>query len=149
MESAACSFTWSRSEVEDDGIRAIRVTAGARNRAAGPFRPSREQRRPEALALPAGRGRNGLGIDHGLCFTAYTKLRTVLWQFVGGPVHEALVADLALLRRREPELRIELEELLEQREINALLRRIDMFITDPIYPVLKPHRNIPYGRREA
>ncbi len=85
------------------------------------------------------------GIDHGLCFNADMKLRTVLWQFVGGPVNATLIADLATLRCREPELRAELDELLEPREINALLRRIDMFIAEPTYPILNPHRNIPYG----
>ena len=73
------------------------------------------------------------------------KLRTVLWQFVGGPVNATLLADLATIRCRELELRTELDELLEPREINALLRRIDMFVADPTYPILNPHRNIPYG----
>jgi hypothetical protein len=34
---------------------------------------------------------------------------------------------------------------LSEREIGALLRRMDAFIADPTYPQLNPHRNIPYG----
>jgi hypothetical protein len=85
------------------------------------------------------------GIDHGLCFNVDMKLRTVLWQFVGGPVHDVLVADLASLRCRESDIRSELGELLSEREISALLRRMDAIIADPTYPQLNPHRNIPYG----
>jgi uncharacterized repeat protein (TIGR03843 family) len=85
------------------------------------------------------------GIDHGLCFNVDMKLRTVLWQFVGGPIHDALLTDLTSLRCREPDIRSELGELLSEREISALLRRMDAIIADPTYPQLNPHRNIPYG----
>jgi hypothetical protein len=85
------------------------------------------------------------GIDHGLCFNAQTKLRTVLWQFVGNPVHDELAADLRSLRARESCIREELGDLLDEWEISALLRRIDAFVAEPVYPILNPHRNIPYG----
>lgn len=91
--------------------------------------------------------RNGAvwGIDHGLCFNVEMKLRTVLWQFIGQPVHERLLADLVRLRSREADLRRELDPLLNESEVVALLRRIDEFIAEPTYPMLNPHRNIPYG----
>jgi hypothetical protein len=85
------------------------------------------------------------GIDHGLCFNVEMKLRTVLWQFIGQPVHEDLLTDLMLLREQEAEVRTELEPLLNESEVVALLRRIDAFIAEPCYPMLSPHRNIPYG----
>jgi hypothetical protein len=85
------------------------------------------------------------GIDHGLCFNVEMKLRTVLWQFIGGPVHDDLVADLVNLRARESVLRTEMEQLLSEREIDALICRIEEFIAEPSYPLLNPHRNIPYG----
>jgi hypothetical protein len=85
------------------------------------------------------------GIDHGLCFNVDMKLRTVLWQFVGGPVRDNLIADLRLLQERKAEIREELRGLLNEREITALLRRIDVIVADGIYPILNPHRNIPYG----
>lgn len=93
------------------------------------------------------RDRNGSiwGIDHGLCFNVEMKLRTVLWQFMGCPINDQLLADLVDLRRRESELRLELEPLLNESEVVALLRRIDDFLVHPVYPVLNPHRNIPYG----
>jgi hypothetical protein len=85
------------------------------------------------------------GIDHGLCFNVEMKLRTVLWQFIGGPVHDDLVADLVNLRARESVLRAEMEPLLSEREVDALICRIEEFIAEPSYPLLNPHRNIPYG----
>lgn len=85
------------------------------------------------------------GIDHGLCFNVDMKLRTVLWQFVGCPIDERLLADLTDLRSRESDLRMELEPLLNESEVVALLRRIDTFLAEPVYPILNPHRNIPYG----
>ncbi len=36
-------------------------------------------------------------IDHGLCFHEDAKLRTVIWDFAGDPLPEALVADLRRL----------------------------------------------------
>lgn len=85
------------------------------------------------------------GIDHGLCFSADMKLRTVLWQFIGGAIHGDLLEDLTCLRVRETELRAELEPLLNECEIIALLRRIDTLVSAQTYPLLNPHRNIPYG----
>lgn len=85
------------------------------------------------------------GIDHGLCFNVEMKLRTVLWQFIGQPVQGDLLADLMQLSNREDELRSELEPFLNEREVIALIRRIDDFIAEPTYPLLNPHRNIPYG----
>jgi hypothetical protein len=85
------------------------------------------------------------GIDHGLCFNADTKLRTVLWQFVGQPINRDLVAEICRLRARESDLRMELEPLINENELVALLARLDRYIADPTYPILNPHRNIPYG----
>jgi hypothetical protein len=49
------------------------------------------------------------------------------------------------LRAREAVLRTEMEPLLSEREIDALVCRIEEFIAVPSYPLLNPHRNIPYG----
>ena len=37
-------------------------------------------------------------IDHGLCFHAEDKLRTVVWDFAGEPIPEDLLAALSALR---------------------------------------------------
>ena len=34
------------------------------------------------------------GIDHGLCFSAGFKLRTVIWDFAGEPIPDALLEDI-------------------------------------------------------
>ncbi|HQY31310.1 MAG TPA: SCO1664 family protein, partial [Thermomicrobiales bacterium] len=45
------------------------------------------------------------GIDHGLTFNVDFKLRTVLWQYVGHPISEQLLVDLARVRADEATLR--------------------------------------------
>jgi hypothetical protein len=85
------------------------------------------------------------GIDHGLCFNVQHKLRTVLWQFVGMPVSPELMTDVARIRADEVAIVEALEELLEDCELDALLRRMDAFLRDPCYPALDPYRNVPYG----
>jgi uncharacterized repeat protein (TIGR03843 family) len=85
------------------------------------------------------------GIDHGLCFNVDFKLRTVLWQFMGCPLSPELVQDLEALRSRETEICAELGSLLNEHEMTVLLRRIDAFLANPVFPVLNPARNVPYG----
>lgn len=85
------------------------------------------------------------GIDHGLCFNVQHKLRTVLWQFVGMPVSPELIQDLARVRADEVALIEQFDGLLEDYELDALLRRMDAFLRDPCYPSLDPYRNVPYG----
>ena len=41
-------------------------------------------------------------IDHGLCFSAGFKLRTVIWDFAGKPIPEALLKDIAPLAEAAP-----------------------------------------------
>jgi hypothetical protein len=85
------------------------------------------------------------GIDHGLTFNEYPKLRTVLWQFVGNDVSPKLLGDVARVRVNEPSLRAELEPLLNDDEMSALLARMDRVIDTGRYPALNPRRNVPYG----
>jgi len=60
------------------------------------------------------------GIDHGLCFHVAPKLRTVIWDFAGTPVPDAVRADAARLVAQPPET---VRALLHDDEWNALLRR--------------------------
>ncbi len=65
-------------------------------------------------------------IDHGLCFHAEDKLRTVIWEFAGEAVPAGLRADLkALLPRLEPAapLYAALRAHLSPDELTALRRR--------------------------
>jgi hypothetical protein len=85
------------------------------------------------------------GIDHGLTFNREPKLRTVLWQFVGEPISPPLRRELAVLRDRGDELHDTLGDVLDHREIDALLGRISRFANQGCYPALSPRRNVPYG----
>ncbi len=60
-------------------------------------------------------------IDHGLTFHAEPKLRTVIWDFAGDPLDDAVRADVARLVDEPP--RAELEALVDDDELDALLRR--------------------------
>lgn len=82
------------------------------------------------------------GIDHGLTFHAMTKVRTVIWDFIGQPVPSNLLKDLkALLSDLErPEGRArEFLSLLHPEEVAALRRRINLIVERGIYPRLNPY----------
>ena len=85
------------------------------------------------------------GIDHGLTFNEYPKLRTALWQFVGRPISERLLGDMRRLLEREDETRQLFEELLSPVELDSLMQRVRRYIEMGHYPRLNPRRNIPYG----
>lgn len=73
-----------------------------------------------------------MGIDHGVTFHHEPKLRTVLWGWVGEPVPEPLLADVAALI---PGVRgTELAELLSTEEIDALIARAESLVTQGVYP---------------
>jgi phosphoinositide 3-/4-kinase-like protein len=64
------------------------------------------------------------GVDHGICFSAEPKLRTVIWAFEGEPIPAELLADVAKLRNDADAFRA-LGELLDPDEVEALCRRIE------------------------
>jgi len=76
-------------------------------------------------------------IDHGVCFHAQDKLRTVIWDFAGEPIPEALCADLARLRDQltpPSALRLTLEAYLSPREVDALARRAARLLKTGRFP---------------
>jgi uncharacterized repeat protein (TIGR03843 family) len=85
------------------------------------------------------------GIDHGLTFNQEPKLRTVLWQFNGGAISDQLLQDLTRVRADVDQLRIVFQSLINEVELLALLQRMDDLIDFPMYPLLNPYANIPYG----
>jgi uncharacterized repeat protein (TIGR03843 family) len=80
---------------------------------------------------------NTFGIDHGVTFSAENKLRTVLWGWIGQGFPEQYLTDLASLKSKVPGS--ELEELLDQSEIAALLDRLDYLLNVKILPSPSPH----------
>jgi hypothetical protein len=76
-------------------------------------------------------------IDHGLCFHAQPKLRTVIWDFSGQPIDPSLLDALQTLHTSlvsETGIRQQLSELLQKNELDALKSRIKFYIDHPVYP---------------
>lgn len=71
------------------------------------------------------------GIDHGLCFAAEYKLRTVIWEFSGEKIDPVLLEALKSLRTAPPAA---MTELLTAAETDALLERTDHLITTGEFP---------------
>jgi uncharacterized repeat protein (TIGR03843 family) len=87
-------------------------------------------------------------IDHGICFHAEDKLRTVIWDFAGQPIPGKLLADLEIFNQAlapETSLYKALRELLSQKEIKALARRAVNLIATRRFPQPNPdERSFPW-----
>ena len=88
-------------------------------------------------------------IDHGICFHADYKLRSVIWEFSDQPIDPDLMADLErvrcqLLDPRDP-LTNEIAMLLAPDEILAMRDRLDVLLRGATYPAPSPfRRNYPW-----
>ena len=71
-------------------------------------------------------------IDNGLCFHVEPKLRTVIWDFVGQPVPEPILADLRRFVGRP--LPAPLTELLDEDECRALRSRARALLRKGCFP---------------
>jgi uncharacterized repeat protein (TIGR03843 family) len=84
-------------------------------------------------------------VDHGICFHAEHKLRTVLWDFSGEPVDGD---EAACLRRLgdalAADLGAELAGLLDPAEIEALHRRLERLLAAGMFPEPGPGRSFPW-----
>jgi uncharacterized repeat protein (TIGR03843 family) len=81
------------------------------------------------------------GIDHGLCFSAIFKLRTVIWDFAGDPIPEAWLEDIAPLADAVPDA---VAELLDGSEVAALQRRVRRLLHEPVLPVDRTGMRYPW-----
>jgi len=84
-------------------------------------------------------GTNGQvwAIDHGVCFNAEPKLRTVIWEFAGQRLPDGLGADLVRLAGEldgAGTLATALAGLLDADEIAALAGRVAILADDGVYP---------------
>jgi hypothetical protein len=74
-------------------------------------------------------------IDHGVCFNALPKLRTVIWEFAGEALPDGLAADLARLGGElDGALGAALGRLLDPDEVAALRRRAATLADAGVYP---------------
>jgi hypothetical protein len=75
------------------------------------------------------------GVDHGVCFSAEDKLRTLLWQWRSLPLTDEAVEVLSQLRAQlEGELAEQLHEHLTRREVRATVRRVDRLLMTGVHP---------------
>jgi hypothetical protein len=88
------------------------------------------------------------GIDHGICFHADYKLRTVLWEFAGEPIPLKLLTNLQALlqelKNSASDLRSLLGSLLSPLEIDALVKRVEQLVTGCVFPDPGPGRHYPW-----
>jgi uncharacterized repeat protein (TIGR03843 family) len=85
-------------------------------------------------------------IDHGLCFHAEPKLRTVLWDFAGQALDSRVVSELESLARvmAGGELAEELAGLLAPEEVAALTGRVAMLLRTGCLPLPSGRRPYPW-----
>ena len=88
-------------------------------------------------------------IDHGICFHARYKLRTVIWEFSQESVSADLLADLECCARQlsqpaQPAIR-RLYRLLTEPEQESMRERLQMLLYTRLYPRPRPgQRNFPW-----
>jgi uncharacterized repeat protein (TIGR03843 family) len=80
------------------------------------------------------RTRRLYAIDHGLCFHAEPKLRTVIWDFAGEPFPADLLRGLAALQEHLPALEASLRTCLDGQECAAMAQRLSDLLAEPVYP---------------
>ncbi len=81
------------------------------------------------------------GIDHGLCFAADFKLRTVIWDFGGEDIPAADLDAIEPLADFVPDA---LADLLTRDEVDALQSRVRRLLTTRVLPVDRTGRRIPW-----
>ena len=81
------------------------------------------------------------GIDHGLCFAADFKLRTVVWEFGGEVIGDDLVERAARLATAVP---LEIAARLDDDEVEAVRERAAWVVAHPTFPVDSSGRRYPW-----
>lgn len=81
------------------------------------------------------------GIDHGLCFSAQPKLRTVIWDFAGEEIAGELLAAVEPLVDGVPG---EVAALLDPAEVAALSNRAGRILRLPRLPHPRSHYSYPW-----
>ena len=75
------------------------------------------------------------GVDHGVCFNAEEKLRTILWGWAGEPLSEAEIDVLIRLRADlDRGLGEALAALLTVTEVRRTRRRVDRLLSSALFP---------------
>lgn len=81
------------------------------------------------------------GVDHGICFAAEPKLRTILWDWRGEAIAPNELAMLRSLRQQlDGPLCDALQPLISTAEIRALIARVDRLLRTKTFPQPDPYR---------
>jgi hypothetical protein len=81
------------------------------------------------------------GVDHGICFAAEPKLRTILWDWRGEPIAPEELAVLRSLRvALDGPLCQQLGALIAPAELHALELRLERLIRTKLFPQPDPYR---------
>lgn len=83
-------------------------------------------------------------IDHGVCFHAEWKVRTVVWEFAGEEIPPGILAALARFRESLPRHRESIGRLLREREIQALDARTADLLASKTFPRPGPGISVPW-----
>jgi len=84
-------------------------------------------------------------IDHGLCFHAEEKLRTVLWDFAGEAIPQPLLESVQAFLALGHDLFAVFRPYLSRSEIAALRQRVENLLRNPVFPYPPPYRRaFPY-----
>lgn len=85
-------------------------------------------------------------VDHGVCFSSESKLRTVIWDFEGEPIEPPLLRDIRGVAGeiRTGALGRTLGGLLSASEVAELARRADGLVDRGCYPSPGPGRAFPW-----
>lgn len=81
------------------------------------------------------------GIDHGLCFSADFKLRTVIWEFGGEQIATNLLEKIQPLANKVP---LEVATLLNEQEVVAISDRAEWLLKGAHFPVDPSGRHYPW-----
>jgi uncharacterized repeat protein (TIGR03843 family) len=81
------------------------------------------------------------GIDHGLCFAADFKLRTVIWEFGGEEIPEPLIR---AVERVADTLPLDVASLLSDDEVTAFDERAAWLVEHRQFPVDPSGRRYPW-----
>lgn len=74
-------------------------------------------------------------VDHGVCFAAENKLRTLLWNWAGDPIDAAELEVVRGVRGAlDGSLGVELGALLSAAEIDATVARVDRLLATGVFP---------------
>ena len=87
-------------------------------------------------------------IDHGICFHVESKLRTVVWDFVGENIPADLMSDLVRFGddlATQGDLVRNLAKFLSQAEIGAMRERVETLVRDGTFPKIpEDQRAVPW-----